>query len=450
MLVDADTTGTALFTMLFTYLFIRSENSSRDFIRTRIFMAIVIALAFLSKEVTPFFLFAGLFTYRVLNREFKKMILEVLLVFVLGVLIAWTIWWIYTLFTGIDPLVFIKYTLVKKTNRVLTVDFFMRVFHRLDVIARWPVYWMGAPFYFLLLAAIGSRLTHFFKNRKLSPVDFCLITGMGVWIPFLLIKPSIDMMKYQHPIYPLLFLSILMMSYAWLKPHQEAIADVLSRVHWKILAVITLLIVLGVHYYRVGDYLIQLWKPLDWPPMTRFMKHYYFPIVLAGVLTLAFTAMKRRNLGAALLIFSYLFLFPINAGLAWNQRAEYTTAESWMNYGEKGLRETVEYLRPRMNPEMMISARVDIQYYLDEYHGIPFKGSQSFRRIFDPVHVRESIPRFATGEIGYFVMDPVSRIGFTEDYLQKPFEFMMKHYVYETRFGDFQIFRHRNIPPVDA
>ena len=99
MLIDADTTGTAVFMALFAYLFIRFENRpTRSFVAERCLLAGVLTFAFLSKEITPFFIFVGLVFYRIFNREWMKLLKECFLIFLSSVLVAWLVWWIFCLF----------------------------------------------------------------------------------------------------------------------------------------------------------------------------------------------------------------------------------------------------------------------------------------------------------------------------------------------------------------
>lgn len=442
LVLDADTTGTALFTMMFAYFFTRMEmrGGERQWL-VRLAQALAIALAFLSKEITPIFIFGGILIYRTFGRQWKKLLEDIVAVFIPGVLLAWGIWWIYCLCTGIDVLVFLKYTLMKKTSRALDPEFLRRVFNGLERIFRWPLYWMSAPFFILLLVTGLRRVVLFFQTRRTGPEDALWAIALVVWVPYLLFKGSIDMMKYQHPIYPLFMASILCGCVAVFRSRAEDLAAALRDAWWIVPALTAAAALVLWTYVRAGDYILFQWDHPDAPRYKNFLNMYYRPLAAAFGAAIILWVLGRLKLVEGIIAASLLFCLPVNAALNLNQTGEYTTSESWMNYGESGLTDTVEYLAQIARPGSSVAIRDDIRYYLDIRHGMK---DLKPRRLRDILTVRD-LPLLnnflMSGALEIAVMDRVSLLGLTEKNSAHGFALFNKHYYLDRQFGSFKIYR---------
>lgn len=442
LLLDADTTGTAIFTMAFGYFFIRMEM--RDGIRQwpmRLGQALAIALAFLSKEITPFFIFAGVLAYRAAGRQWKKLLEDTVGVFIPGMLLAWGVWWIYCLATGTDILAFLKYTLLKKTSRALDAHFLSRVLATLEPIFRWPLYWMSAPFFILLSATAARRVVTYFKTFKTRPEDAFWLIAFVVWIPYLLVKGSIDMMKYQHPVYPLFIAAILCGCVAAFRSRAEDIAAALRDTWWVVPALAAVSIAIVFYYARIGDYILLLWDPSTAPRYKHFLNLYYRPLAaLLGCSVVAWV-LGRLKLTEGILAVSLLLCIPVNAALNLNQTGDYTTAESWMNYGESGFAETTEYLALIVRPGSAVAVRNDLQYYLEKRKNIRNLKYQTFRDLVSSKDLQLLNQYFASGVLEVVVQDRISFLGLNPRNSSQGFALFFRHYYLDRQIGSFKIYR---------
>lgn len=442
MELDADTTGTAFFTMAFVYFFVRMEM--RDGARQwpmRLGQAAAIAFAFLSKEITPILIFAGVFAYRVAGWQWKKLFQDIVAVFLPGTLAAWGVWWIYCVCTGTDVMVFLKYTLIKKTPRALDAEFLRRVWANIGRIVRWPVYWMSAPFFAALLVALCRRLVEYLLVRKTRPEDALWMMALVVWIPYLLVKGSIDMMKYQHPIYPLFIAAILCGCVAVFRSRAEDLAAALRDAWWIVPALIAAALAVVWYYARIGDYILLQWDQPYEPRYKQFLNLYYRPLAAAAGAAVILWVTGRLKLIEGILALSLFFCLPVNAALNLNQTGEYTTAESWMNYGESGHLETVDYLAAIARPGTAVAMRHDLQYYLEKRRSI--KGLK-FIQLREVLIVRNAqvLEQFlASGALDIAVVDRLSLLGLNPKNSGTGFTLFNKYYYLDRTIGNFKVYR---------
>lgn len=449
LLVDADTTGTTLFLAIFVFLFVRFEarhgtGEKGAFIRSRIGLAVVFALMFLFKEFTPYLVFGALTAYRFLRRQWKPWGMEVLWVLGLGSLLAWGLWTLYCLAVGINPFTFLLVHFFWRYDAPMDPEFVRGVLSRLNYIARWPVYWMSTPFWLLVLGLLFSRVSRFFRMRDLEGVDFCLIVASVVWIPYFFFKPSIDMMKYQHTIYSLLILSVTWFAVHLFKPWIQGNSKSFKVYSWGCVVALGVF-ALGVTYYlRLGDYITFLWD-LTWKPRwVNFVTVYHAPIftVLACVFLLCLI-FKRKIILPSLVFACFLMILPINTALNFNQMTDYTTAESYLNYGETGLKTTVNYLANNLRSGDVASIRKDIHYYLRVKHGIKLAHVTKVRKILLTEHPEILKGILVDSSLMYIVLEQHSLVGLPASRMQRALAMLNKHYYLEEKYGFFSIYKRR-------
>ena len=80
------------------------------------------------KEITPTFLMAAVITYRLLNRDIKKLAIDACMI-IAGILIFWSIWAVYCVLSHTDIMAFIRYTTMSKGKKV-TIEFLLKITFR--------------------------------------------------------------------------------------------------------------------------------------------------------------------------------------------------------------------------------------------------------------------------------------------------------------------------------
>ncbi|MFT5208013.1 MAG: hypothetical protein ACI9CF_001777 [Candidatus Omnitrophota bacterium] len=447
ILIDADTTGTSLFGMLFICLFYHWESlKGRQFLLSRIGLAIVLALMLWSKEVTPIPFATCFLIYRVFNREWKRFFADLVFSILLGFALAWGCWWLYCLYTGTDLMVFIEYTLMKKTSRVLNAGHLARSWSGLIGILRWPLFWVSAPFFIWLIMSVLRRIGAFFKTKRLQIIDIFWVVGVGVWIPYVIAKPTIDMMKYQFICYPL-FIVTMVTPCLLTSTSKEQLQKLGQK--WQLL--VTLLIFglitfLTWKYYHIGDYIMWQWDAASSPRWLDFLKAYYTPIIILYVLAILVGLRYRASFLRIIAITSWVLILSINLALNFNQTAIYTTTESWMNYGEYGHKDTYEYLAREMDPSRKLCVRKDIYYYLRAQKGIEAASHIELRQLFEERDINVLRDYFARGDMQFIVFDKISTLGFTPQFAKPMVDIINQNYDVVERFAHFTVYRHKRRP----
>ncbi|MBN1353986.1 MAG: glycosyltransferase family 39 protein, partial [Candidatus Omnitrophica bacterium] len=356
MLLNADNNISAFAIICFVYLFFKFEKySGREFIKSRAIIALAIAFNYMCKEVTPTFLMASVIAYRAINRDKKKLVIDALTI-VAGMAIFWGIWLLYCHFSNTDILSFIKFTAMKKGKKV-TIHFLLRNFQHVFVLLKWPFYWTGAPFFLVVFIYMLDRLKAFVRKLKLEREDFVLLAGCFMFTPFVFVKASIDMMKYQYPSIPVFIFCItffLLKTAGFPEAHTGNLKNELKRLAFLFFI---FLIPASVAYYFMGDYILAIWSPYSKYLGGKFYVYYYTPIVLVSIVMWA--AFRKRGFYVTVIWSLLLCVYPINIGLNLNQTKPYTTAEGFLNYGESGLTDTVNYLREHVDTGKLLIARKD-------------------------------------------------------------------------------------------
>jgi len=433
MLLNADNNISAFAIMLYLFLFFRYEKlEGADFIRSRMILGFVVAFNFMCKEITPCFMLAGVMLYRVVNRQFRKAVIDLLLNILLGLILFWAVWYIYCKLTGTDILAFIKFTFMRKSKRAVDLGFLMNQLRLFFVIWKWPWYWASAPFFILVFISAGDRIKTFIRQRHLDRIDFLWISAIAMFTPFIFIKPSIDMMKYQYPTYPaFIFLITWFLVEKVLFPKSKSM---LSGKKGNILIPVAALFIFvcSIWYYLLGDYILLIWSAIE----RSLIVNYYGPILITVI---AFIVIFRRSQLLKVISIALLVLvFPINAGLNLNQMKDYTTAECWLNYGESGLIETAKHIRDNLIPKYHVYARKDIQYYLNYRYDMNAITSHPIYIFRKRTEVADRI--FRDNPIQYFVFD---RVTFSYAPNKEITRLLNKYFFVEKKIGSFVIMRHK-------
>jgi len=197
-------------------------------------------------------------------------------------------------------------------------------------------------------------------------------------------------------------------------------------------------LILLLHYYLLGDYLLALWKPLSQHLNSHFLFYYYAPLFM--VLSAAAFISKKNDLPANLAVWLIILIVPINAALGLNQaKADYLTFEIWLNYGESGLAKTIEYLKNNVPDGAVISTRADLEYYLVYRYGIKIPLNIKPEKIFQaPDDILRAF--FAESPVEYLVIDKISIMLAFNPLVP---ELLNRYFGLQQQFGDFFIYKRK-------
>lgn len=439
IVINADNNILTTLILVFLYFFIRYERlSGRRFLWSRLKLSLLFALCLWVKEMSPVFLFIGILGYRILCVDMKKMLLDLFLVGVMGITIFWLTWWLYCSISHIDALGFIKFTLINKSKKAFSQTYLKdSAWEVFRTGLRWHIYWVSAPFFIALFIFCVERVKNLIKARKPDHLDLLFAAALGIWVPFQFFKASIDMMKYQYPSYVVFIILI-----SWL------FANMLVRKEEKTgqsmfgAKNLTILLVsfsgFAFYYFRIGDYLLAIWRPMHQHMNGHFLYYYYIPIVLA--LVIVFIVSRKKVLWENITLALVLLIIPINVALGLNQaKAKYTTAEIWLNYGEVGLRDCIEYLSQRLKGTSITAVRFDIEYYLRERYHLNIYNITT-DKLFLATDPRVLFFLFSQVPFDVVVLDPISGV---MQLNKEIFMLVDKFFVLEKRIGNFLVYRRR-------
>ncbi|MCG3175111.1 MAG: hypothetical protein MOGMAGMI_00033 [Candidatus Omnitrophica bacterium] len=444
LLVDADSMLIALLVAAAVYLFVRFEPlEGRAFMRSRLGLAVCIALLFLTKEITPAFLVVSLVVYRVLNRQWGRLGADLVWSIGAGLALAAAAWGTYCALTGTRWDVFIAKQYNYRVTRVATSDVVLGALRHAPFIARWPMYWASTPLHVMTLVALVMRLGAWLRERRPQASDLCWVAGVIIWVPYFFVKASIDMMKYQQCAYPL-FITGACVALASTDTG-ERIGKAIAGWGWGRSVLLALGVSAAAFYFAaLGDPIPILPQPSGEARIDRYVRLYHAPLaVIYAAALICLWRFHRARLLPGLVAASMLLSLPPNLGLSWLQsRAPYTTVESWLNYGEKGLADTIDYLSTRVRPDQTVMLRKDIYYYLRCRYGIQpawVYFPDGLARYDGPGGLIALETLMSRTPLDYIVLDTVSRT-----YAPIPdsvAELILRYYHLVHEGGDFRVFR---------
>jgi hypothetical protein len=423
--------------LIFVYFFARFEKK-KNLISARLVLALLLAVCFWAKEVTPAFLVFGMLMYRVLERDKRQFLLDFFWLSVLGVLLFWFTWWLYCFFTKTDVLGFVKFTLIGKSREAFSYKFIRHIPSTWLVRWRWPIYWVSAPFFISVFILIVSRARSFIRTGKVHIIDSILLMTFFMWTPYYFFKPNMDMMKYQYPSYPLLIVLIAWFFVELVRKSPTAISFIMNTK--KAVFIFIFLVALTFYYYQVGDYMLFLWTPLYKHLNYHFFPYYYLPLVTT--LLIICIALRGPRVYNNLILAVIFFVVPINAGLDLNQAmAKYNTGEVYLNYGESGFSDTVDYLAKLVKDGDNTVMRHDLYYYLTVRRGIKIEQNIVPETLLGGADQNKLDSILAQLPLKYVVFHKLLKF---IPLPKESFYTLGKYYFFKKRIGDFYIYEKKN------
>ncbi|MCA9396728.1 MAG: hypothetical protein KC649_06115, partial [Candidatus Omnitrophica bacterium] len=296
-----------------------------------------------------------------------------------------------------------------------------------------------APLCLLILMTGMRQAVRFFSRKKLEVSAVLFFAGIGIYCPYIIAKPAIDMMKYQHPAFALIIAFVCIVIFRSLNSRGISVSESIRMHPFFVIFAAVFVISLTVYYVNLGDYILILWDRGMTDRWKSFLFSYYKPFLLGVFVFAVYALWKRRNVLSFITLALILMQTSINTSLNINQQTDYVTAESWMNYGESGHKDVIRFFLENADDQHYITSRKDIDYYLKAHHGKQYK-TFDIRKIFvtqDP-KVLDSL--FRSGNIRYILFDKISLLGFTQEIMRPGLLVMSKYYRLVHDAGSFKIY----------
>lgn len=365
LLIDIDGGLLTLLMTIFCYFFIRFSKGEIDMKRL-VILGIIFGIAMLAKFTTPPLIIPVIFLFYALNREYKKAFLNSFLIFFIGMIFFWTIWYLYCKMFDVQLLFPFKYTFGSKLGQgglALT----QQKIASIAISLKFLFYWVTPGFAIAMFFVTADRIRAIIKNRAVERIDFLMILGVLVFLFYFYYFPRISMMKYQCVFYPYFIIIIAGFLYK---------VVIKSREINKIEIIIISAAAAGAFAFYLTLFPdMVLWSIYGKETILGPLKNHHsivLTLYLAPFLILPLIFrffLKKRSFYYGTVVTFFLLIVVIQMTQDIKQTADYTTANSWNNYGERGQAEAIDYLNKRLPAKGYSILRKDIAYYAIKIRG---------------------------------------------------------------------------------
>ncbi|MBN1868958.1 MAG: glycosyltransferase family 39 protein [Candidatus Omnitrophica bacterium] len=433
LLLDIDGGLLTLLLTVFCYFFARFYKRGMN-IKRMVILGFIFGVSMLAKFTTPPLFVPAVFVFYFLRRDYKKAFVYSFLLLVIGVAVFWAIWGSYCLLFDVQPLYPFHVTFGTKWGQggfAINQQKIMLV--KSSLLYQW--YWVSPAFVMLMVFSIVDRFGHFIKRKTVDDADFLMILGIGIFLYYFYYFPRQSMMKYQIPLYPLFAIVISRFFYnVLIKDRRVNIVEIIIIC---VCAVVTFVYYLFhfpdmVLWLERGEYAVSDFFKSNY---NLFLKLYFLPFLC---LPLLFRSIFEKKSFYFCLV-AALWLLTVSTQIVQNikQTEDYTTANSWHNYGEKGQAQATRYLHEKLSPDGIFISRKDIGYYLR----ISPQGALTRTYIYNSIFRRPKQEAQAEMEelmkkhdIEYVQLDKYCD-------LKNAFEVLSPYYYLDKQFDDFFVLR---------
>jgi hypothetical protein len=416
LLVDQETSVLPLGLLLFFYAAYRGRLvfGAREILR----LSLVFALAVWCKEFTPYFILPALGLFVGLRDGVARAVGVTAQIGGYGTALFAASWIAYCLATGVPVLSFWEFSVAGKA---LSGEFHGR--HGLLGAAAQLVTYTGrwiTPALLGLAALAGlARVRQWVRGeRRVEPADLLWLYAGGFWAITNLRMYQFP--RYQYPLYSVVVILVARFLHDRLGRMEP------RKVGSAVGVGVALAVVLAV---SPGDPLLM--------PLGRYLG--WWIVVPVGLTLVLLWALGARCVSAAGAILALVALcVGMSLSLDVKQCADYTTAVSWDEYGERGFDDTLAFLRARLGDTVPV-VRKDLAYYLAvdrPERDREWIYTSIFWRLGEPRADRRVAEALARDDVRYIVLHRYSPPEEAQPVLASCCELV------ET-FGDFWVYRKR-------
>lgn len=418
---------------VFCYFFVRFNKRGMT-VAHGVILGVLFGVSMLAKFTTPPVIIPAVFLFYILGRNYKKAFLQTFLILAVGIVSFSLIWYGYCAIFNVEFLYPFKYTFGSKLGQ----GGFAINRQKIELIQgslKYFLYWVSPAFVMLMALTLMERVRSFLKKRDVEDVDFLMILGAGIFLFYFYFFPRQSMMKYQAPLYPIFAIMIAHSFYNIVIKDKKV--NIVEAIVIGACAIVTLAYYLCnfpdmVLWLRQGEGAVSIFFQNNY---NLFLKLYFLPFFCIPILFRS--TLKKKSFYFCLT--AALLLLAVDSQIVQNirQTAEYTTANSWHNYGEKGQAQAAEYLNEKLSPNGVFISRKDVSYYVRDGSG----GSPDRKYIYNKIFRLPKAKAQAEMEelvkehdIQYIQLDIYSNP-------RNGFEVLSADYVLDKRFDDFFILK---------
>jgi 4-amino-4-deoxy-L-arabinose transferase-like glycosyltransferase len=424
LLIDIDNSIQPILILLFFYIFIK--NYRNDKLRFDIYLGLIFGISLLAKLPTPPLVLISIFVFYLFERKIGKAFKKTFIIGFVGIIFFLLIWLTYAISLSLPVNFFLVYNYGTKVLPILKY----KALFLLPLIKNTSIFfvsWVSPAFIILAIIGMGDKLLNFIRTKKLSPLILLIIFSLVVWCAYTIFYPRGSMMKYQFINYQIFIVIISFLIFKYLKnlTMKELIISFIGGA-----------IFLLFMFFRVPDSVMLSYNFLSKRAMISTIIFYLLPtFILPFGLSFLFSGTLKTKY---LILGFFVALLVYNISLDFKQVAPYTTTNDWNNYGELGLKETIDYLDKNLSSEGTIICRKDVGYYLKEMKNRPKRKWYSNDNCFNlPFHEATDFFQkiIKKDDIQYIELD---RQAVRTSYLPKA---VFDYYSPDKQIGDFLILR---------
>ena len=377
--------------------------------------------------------FAASLLFLVMIRQFRK-IPGFLLATLVAVTLFWLSWELYCLITGADVWSWWNFTVKKKllsgsdgAHAVITRYKFADAVNRIFRSLRVTLDWASVPYVVLFFSAIVIRIRDIVaKRRPIAFMELLALYTLMLLGATKIMRPTESFIKYEMPAHVLAAIFMADVYFGRAKKEIGAVLFILCA---------GLIAALGI-WYDIPDRILYI--------DDAFAIHVIYSTLIVGIVGACFFVLQRKSFDVSLYLGCLAAMVMLNGTLFIHQSVnDYTTGQSWGNYGEDLVPVTRWLKRNLKNGETFASFK-DLQFNMRFVEGKTLSPTYEARTFTTRKKSRkwssdeaEMARILQSGEIKYFVLNRYSNNRAGREYLAK-FNYrkiarLKSHVIYEKR-----------------
>lgn len=363
----------------------------------------IVCLLWLKETNFPIYMGVCLL-YLVLIREFKK-IPAFILAGALAVALFWSSWLLYCHISGTDVWSWWNFTVKNKMlegnggiQKIVARHGLMEGFERILSSLRVSISWMSVPYAVLYLLAVGVRFREILMKQKLIGFfELCLLFSLALFAITKVLRPTDAFIKYEVPAH---FLAAVAMADVYL--------TILQKEKRSLLFILCAGIIIGIFsHWLIPDRLLKIER--------HFLVHTLWGTGIAAIVSIYSLLRNKKSVFASLTLGLMSSIFALNTGLFVHQSInDYTTGQSWGNYGENLVAPT-KWLKSNIKNGESFASFKDLQFNLRFVEGKDKSPTYEARTFTKKRKIRQWEKRhpeywdtLMRGDIKYFILNRYS------------------------------------------
>lgn len=349
LFIDIDNSVLAFLMILFIYAYIKIDRTKP---KNLFVLGILFGVTLWAKLPTPPFLILGILMFNFYKQEFKKGIVESIMIALPGTLLFLGSWLLYCHIFDLSYLQPFTHLANKLSSMPYSMPYILMT--RLGTL-KTIMFWT-TPYYILLVLTSSINLIRTTSRNRMN-IIYLSIIGYLIFMGYIIIDGiTVDFPKYFAPVMPIFSIVV-----------ADFIGKFCNVKKRSVLYFTFLILILFIYYiFILKDPLLVkrlsynniLLSVIVLASLKTFM-FYLLPIAISFIFIIALKINYKQAFVLAMII--PLVTCSLYIGVV-QSKADYSTT---YRYGETGFKETINFANAKINKEDTIITRKDVAYYLN-------------------------------------------------------------------------------------